>query len=57
MPFSVREMLEIQKHMAENIAYVAENYKSHVGLVKEGMKVFKKLNSKLSQTNLIRWME
>ena len=56
MPFSIREMLGIQRLMAESISYVAENYKAHVGMVEEGHKIFKKLNKKLSQKNLGKWL-
>ena len=56
MPFSIREMLGIQRYMAESIAYVAENYKSHVGVVEEVHKIFKKLNKQLKQTSLRKWL-
>ena len=35
-----------------SMAYVAENYKSHVGMVEEGHKLFKKINKRLSQKKL-----
>lgn len=56
MPFSIREMLGIQRLMAESIRYVAENHESHTGLVEEGHKVFKKLNRILSQKRLGAWL-
>ena len=56
MPFSIREMLGIQRLMAESISYVAENYKSHVRMVEEGYKLFKKLNKQLKQTSLRKWL-
>jgi len=52
MPFRIKDTMEVLNAMAYNLSYVAENYKSHVGLVKEGMKMFKKLNTKLSQKKL-----
>lgn len=56
MPFSIKEMLGIQRLMADSIRYVAENYESHTGLVEEGHKVFKKLNKILSQKRLGPWL-
>jgi len=56
MPFSIREMLGIQRYMAESISYVAENYKSHVGVVEEAHKIFKKINKQLKQTSLRKWL-
>ncbi len=56
MPFSIKEMLGVQRLMAESIRYVAENYESHTGLVEEGHKVFKKLNKILSQKRLGKWL-
>ena len=56
MPFSIREMLGIQRLMAESISYVAENYKSHVGVVEEAHKIFKKINKQLKQTSLRKWI-
>ncbi len=56
MPFSIREMLGIQRHLAESMAYVAENYKSHVGIVEEAHKIFKKINKQLKQTSLRKWL-
>jgi len=56
MPFSIREMLGIQRYMAESISYVAENYKSHVGVVEEAHKIFKKINKQLKQTSLKKWI-
>ena len=38
--------------VATSMAYVAENYKSHVGVVQEAHKIFKKLNRRLSQKKL-----
>ena len=38
--------------VTESMAYVAENYKSHVGLVEEAHKIFKKINRRLSQKKL-----
>lgn len=56
MPFRIKDTIEVLNSMAYNLSYVAENYKSHVSLVKEGMKVFKKLNNRLSQTKLTGWI-
>ncbi len=36
----------------ESMAYVAENYKSHVGMVEEGFKLFKKMNKRMEQKKL-----
>ncbi len=38
--------------VTESMAYVAENYKSHVGMVEEAHKIFKKINKKMDQTKL-----
>lgn len=50
--------------VAENMAYVAENYKSHVKMVeqgtkvnKESLKLFKRLNRKLDQKKLDKWFK
>lgn len=56
MPFRIKDLLEVQRMVIQDIAYIAENYKSHVSLVKEGSKIFKKLNQKLSQKSLLRWV-
>ncbi len=55
MPFRIRDMLRVFPKIVNNLNYVAENYKSHVGMVEEGHKLFKKLNRKLSQTTLLRF--
>lgn len=47
---------EISIANTKAINYIAENYKSHVGLVEKGLKVFKLLNKRLSQTNLRGWL-
>ncbi|KKL11085.1 hypothetical protein LCGC14_2549340 [marine sediment metagenome] len=41
--------------VATSMAYVAENYKSHVGMVEEAHKLFKKINKRLSQKKLNEW--
>ena len=38
------------------VTYIAENYKSHVGMVEEGHKLFKKINSRLSQKKLNEYL-
>ena len=38
--------------VATSMAYVAENYKSHVGMVEEAHKIFKKINKKMEQKKL-----
>ncbi len=62
MPFRIRDTLVVLNSMAHNLAYVAENYKSHVKMVEQGTKVnaeslklFKKINSRLSQKKLKEW--
>ncbi len=64
--FSVRGIEDIAPKIANNLeifnvkidkvatsmAYVAENYKSHVGMVEEAHKIFKKINKRLSQKKL-----
>ena len=52
MPFRIRDSIVVLNAMAHNLAYVAENYKSHVGMVEEGHKIFKKLNRRLDQKKL-----
>ncbi len=52
MPFMIRDSMEVLNSMAHNLAYVAENYKSHVGMVEEGHKLFKKINKRLDQKKL-----
>jgi hypothetical protein len=56
MPFRIKDTMLVLDSMANNLAYVAANYKSHVGIVEEGYKLFKKLNSKLSQKKLGEWI-
>ncbi len=41
--------------VATSMAYVAENYKSHVGMVEEAHKIFKKINKRLSQKKPNEW--
>ncbi len=62
MPFMIRDSMDVLNSMAHNLAYVAENYKSHVGMVKQGtevnkesLKLFKKINRILSQKKLNGW--
>lgn len=62
MPFMVRNMFYLMDSMTnslvnvnEKIDYVAAEYASHVGMVQEGYKMFKKMNRKLDQTKLNRW--
>ncbi len=55
MPFMIRDSMEVLNSMAHNLAYVAENYKSHVGMVEEAHKIFKKINKRLSQKKLNEW--
>ncbi len=59
MPFRIRDSMMVLDSVAQNLAYVAENYKSHVKMVeqgtkvnKESLKLFKKFNSLLSQKKL-----
>jgi len=52
MPFRIKDTMTVLDSMAQNLAYVAENYKSHVKMVEEGSKIFKKLNRRLDQKNL-----
>jgi len=56
MPFRVRDIMGTLYPIAHNLAYVAENYKSHVKLVKKASKVMDKLNKKLSQTDLRKYL-
>ncbi len=56
MPFMIRDMFILQESMTEKIAYIAENYKSHVGVVEEAHKIFKKINKQLKQTSLRKWL-
>ena len=55
MPFRIRDTIDVLNSMSHNLAYVAENYKSHVGIVEEAHKIFKKINSRLSQKKLKEW--
>ncbi len=54
------QLLEIQtKNMNifnEKMTFIAENYKSHIGMVEEGHKIFKKLNKQLSQRRIREYM-
>ena len=59
MPFRIRDSINVLNSMAHNLAYVAENYKSHVKMVKQGtlvqdenLKFLKKMNSMLPQKKL-----
>jgi len=56
MPFRIANMIYVMESMTGNLAYIAENYKSHVKLVEEGSKVFKRLNNLLSQKKLGDWL-
>ena len=56
MPFRIKDTMTVLDSMANNLAYVAENYKSHVGMVEEGHKLFKKINSRLSQKKLNEYL-
>ena len=55
MPFRIRDTIDVLNSMSHNLAYVAENYKSHVGMVEEADKIFKKINSRLNQKKLKEW--
>ncbi len=52
---SINGLGSIMESVAVNMAYVTENYRSHVGMVEEGHKLFRKLNEKLSQTTLLKF--
>ncbi len=56
MPFRILNMFNLMESMTKNMAYVAENYKSHVGVVEEAHKIFKKINKQLKQTSLRKWL-
>ena len=43
---------ENSKILSKDMAYVSANYKSHVGMVEEAHKVFKKINRRLDQKKL-----
>ena len=55
MPFRIRDSIMVLNTIAHNLAYVAEHYKSHVGMVEEAHKIFKKINKRLSQKKLNEW--
>ncbi len=53
MQFKSLEVFDLKiNKVNESMAYVAENYKSHVGMVEEGHKLFKKINKRLDQKKL-----
>lgn len=56
MPFRIRDMLMILPRVVDNLNYVAENYKSHVEVVVQAKKLFKKINRQLSQKDLRKWL-
>ncbi len=56
MPFRILNMFSLMESMTKNMAYVAENYKSHVGVVEEAHKIFKKINKQLKQSSLRKWL-
>lgn len=63
MPFMIRDSMEVLNSMSHKLAYVAENYKSHVKMVeqgtevnKESLKLFKKINRRLDQKKLGEWL-
>jgi len=45
-------IMEVLNAMSKNLAYVAENYKSHAGLVKQLYKLTANLNKRITQTRL-----
>ncbi len=55
MPFRMYNTFILLESITEKMAYVAENYKSHVGVVENANKLFKKLNNLLSQKKLSKW--
>jgi len=63
MPFRILDMFRLLDLQLKNMnlfdkrmAYIEKNYRSHVGLVVESRKFLKKLNSKLSQEKLYKYI-
>jgi hypothetical protein len=52
MPFRILNMFSLLETMTDSMSYVAENYKSHVKMVEESSKLFKRFNKLLSQKKL-----
>ena len=56
MPFRIRDSINILILMVKDLNYVSKNYKSHVRLVEKASKVMDKLDKRLSQETLRKWL-
>ena len=52
----IDRMQGLLETMTDKLVFIAENYESHVGMVKEGFKLFKKINRRLDQKKLNNWL-
>ncbi len=56
MPFRIRDSINLLILMVQDLNYVSKNYASHVKLVEKASKVMGKLDNRLSQTSLRKWL-